>query len=434
MPGGARLVDGDGATIVSYANGPANTLDDGPVINVADFQSVGDLAGDGSPDVVKGGLTLNGAANLFAVNQNLPFSHVEQAWDPATGQALAGYPRATDDFQLLSQASIARVGDGSGRQALVGTGLYNLHAYGPAGLEPDGWPKFTGGWQQATPAVGDADADGDLDVTTLTREGWSFLWSTGVDACTDSNTEWWTFHHDERSTANYGADGRPPGTARGLGATRNADGSVTLAWTAPGDDWLCGAAERFRGTVASGPIDDPGDGREVADAEATAAASGGESLTLGAAEIGDATHAAVQYRDEAGNWGLLRSVALRPANGAEPPLGGGGAGGGGPGGGAGPGAAACANRIVGSAGKDRLNGTPLGDRIRGRGGRDRLRGRRGDDCLNGGRGADRVRAGRGDDRLRGGRGRDKLRCGPGEDVAFVSGRDRGRGCEEIRRR
>ncbi len=71
---------------------------------------------------------------------------------------------------------------------------------------------------QATPAVGDADGDGDLDVTTVTREGWSFLWDTaanpgdsdGIDACDDSNEEWWTFHHDEHSTNNYRGDGRPP--------------------------------------------------------------------------------------------------------------------------------------------------------------------------------------------------------------------------------
>ena len=110
---------------------------------------------------------------------------------------------------------------GPGAQALVGTGLYQLHAYGPGGLERAGWPKFTGGWMQATPAVGDADGDGDLDVTTVTREGWSFLWDTGVDACGGSNDEWWTFHHDEHSTNNYGIDGRPPGTPRGLSSARD---------------------------------------------------------------------------------------------------------------------------------------------------------------------------------------------------------------------
>ena len=131
---GPKLVDGDGSTIRTFQAAAANCPDQGEVVNLADYPSVGDLAGDGSPDVVKGGLTLNGVANLLAVNQNLPFCHVEQAWNAATGAALPGYPRATDDFQLLSQASIARVaGGGPQRQALVGTGLYQLHAYGPTG-------------------------------------------------------------------------------------------------------------------------------------------------------------------------------------------------------------------------------------------------------------------------------------------------------------
>ena len=91
--------------------------------------------------MIKGGLTVNGAANLLAVNQNLPFSHVVQAWDPQTGAAVPGYPRATDDFQLVSQPAIARVaGTGPARQALFGTGMYQLHAYGLGGLEPTSRP------------------------------------------------------------------------------------------------------------------------------------------------------------------------------------------------------------------------------------------------------------------------------------------------------
>ncbi|MGH2953291.1 MAG: S8 family serine peptidase [Solirubrobacterales bacterium] len=461
MPGGVRLVDGDGSTIVSYTNGVANTLDQGPVVNIADYQAVGDLAGLGDPSVVKGGTTLNFAANLLAPNQNLPFSHVEQAWDAQTGLALPGYPLATDDFQLLSQASIARVaGDGPGRQALVGTGLYNLHAYTATGGEAPGWPKFTGGWQQATPAVGDADGNGELEVTTLTREGWSFLWETGVDACDGSNDEWWTFHHDEHSTAAYGHDARPPGTASALSAERLTDGGAGFAWTAPGDDWLCGQADRYRLIVDDAPIDDPGDGTVAVEAGAAASAGETEQASLDAGELGGATHFGVLYRDEAGNWGLVRSAPI-PAGGGDPGPGpgpggpGGPAGGGGPGGAPGGGQGRCSNRVLGSRGPDRLVGTPGSDLIKGRGGRDRISGRAGDDCLSGGAGADVIRGGSGDDVLRGGRGRDLLRggpgddvihaarggrdrvvCGPGDDIAFANpSKDRvSRSCERVRRR
>jgi hypothetical protein len=431
MPGGARLVDGNGTTLSSYQNGAANSPDQGPVINLADYPSVGDILGTGKPAVVKGGLTTNGAANLLAVNQNLPFSHVEQAWDPTTGAALPGFPRATDDFQLLSEASIARVGgSGPGRQALVGTGLYQLHAYGTGGLEPAGWPKFTGGWLQVTPPVGDVDGDGKLEVAVVTREGWSFLWNTGIPACGGSNDEWWTYHHDERSSANYGTDGRPPGTPRNLAVTSQA-GGVTLGLLAPGDDWLCGKARKLRVVVAGEPILHPRDGRIVKERPTGAAAGERETVQLTDQEVGGAKYAAVLYQDEAGNWGHLAAVQISQS--------GGGTGGGGlrPG--------PCANRQFGSKGADRIKGTRAGDRLIGRRGPDVLFGYRGADCLRGNGGRDRLRGGRGHDKLFGGIDQDKLfardgsrdlvNCGVGRhDLAVVDRRDRVRGCEAVRRR
>ncbi len=254
---GAKLVNGDGSTRSNYQTAAGNRVDEGPVLNLADYPSIGDLSGLGNPLVIKGGLTVNGAANLLAVNQNLPFNHVEQAWDPATGASVPGYPRATDDYQLVSQAAVARVaGGGPGTHALVGTGLYQLHAYDVAGLEAPGWPKFTGGWTQTTPAVGDADGDGDLDVNVTTREGWSFLWDTKVGACSGSNDEWQSFHHDEFGSANYGTDARPPGTPEGLAAKKRKRGAFGLAWNAPGDDWLCKKAERFEIRVSKERIDE----------------------------------------------------------------------------------------------------------------------------------------------------------------------------------
>jgi hypothetical protein len=245
--GQAKLVDGDGSVIRTYATGgqPGEYYDPSLVLNLADYPSIGDLAGSGDPSVIKGGMTLNGAVNLLAVNQNLQFNHVVQAWDPDDGQFLPRWPVPTDDFQLVTQPSIAKVGGGgNARQALVGTGLYQLHAYGENGSEPAGWPKFVGGWLFATPSVGDVDGNGKLDVTTLTREGWSFLWKTDVPACGGTNGEWWTFHHDEHSTANYGYDARPPAKPSKLKRRVRGD-DVVLKFRAPGDDLFCGKVERY---------------------------------------------------------------------------------------------------------------------------------------------------------------------------------------------
>ena len=129
--------------------------------------------GDGTPAVVKGGLTVNGAANLLAANQNLPFSHVEQAWDSDhRAPALPGYPRATDDFQLLSQArSRASPDPGPVARRSWAPGCTSFTPTARPGRRRPGWPKFTGGWIQPTPAVGDADGDGELDVTALHARG-----------------------------------------------------------------------------------------------------------------------------------------------------------------------------------------------------------------------------------------------------------------------
>ena len=341
-PGGARLVNGNGSSMREYEAGSTQGEDDGPVLNLADYASIGDILGTDTPAVMKGGLTVNGAANLLAVNQNLPFNHVEQGWTLAgppgnpSGAALPGYPVATDDFQLVSQASIARVaGTGPGRHVLVGTGMYQLHAYGTGGLDPEGWPKFTGGWLQSTPSVGDVDGDGDLDISALTREGWTFLWDTGdpgtpgdgVDACDGSNNEWWTYHHDEHGTNNYGHDGRPPGVASEalapndvgeINVAPDGSGGAQLSWNAPGDDWLCedlAVGDTFRVLKSNDPIDSPSDGTLVKEQAAGTAADPtspgeAENITLTPAEVGSADNFAIFYGDETGNWGRVAKGAL----------------------------------------------------------------------------------------------------------------------------
>jgi len=288
--GQAKLVDGDGSVIRTYETGGGDqSYDPALILNLADYPSIGDLSGSGTPSVIKGGMSLNGAVNLLAVNQNLQYNHVVQAWNPATGEFLSGYPRATDDFQLVTQPSIAKVGGGGkGRQALVGTGMYQLHAYGENGTEPDGWPKFVGGWLFATASVGDVDGNGKLDVTTLTREGWQFVWKTNVPACDGTNGEWWTFHHDEHSTANYGADGRPPAKpARVKHRDRARD--IVLSFRAPGDDMFCGKVSRYEVR---------GDGRRLKLAKPTLVEGGKrQTLTVEAMPV----KLTIRAYDEAGN-------------------------------------------------------------------------------------------------------------------------------------
>jgi hypothetical protein len=167
-------------------------------------------------------------------------------------------------------------------------------------VEGSGWPKFTGGWNFAVPAIGDVDGDGKLDVAAVTREGYGFLWKTDRPAC-GTNDEWWTSRHDEFGSGAYGTDSRPPGTPTGLTATRS-----TLTWKAPGGDWMCGSAKRYRVLVSSKPIVHPTDGTVLG----TFDASGGVGSSASQKLPAGAKYAAVLYQDAAGNWGHLASVRL----------------------------------------------------------------------------------------------------------------------------
>jgi Subtilase family/FG-GAP-like repeat len=201
------------STMLPAPFGPlSDTVDRTAALNLFEYPTLADLNGDGTLDIIKGGLTAAGAINLLLTGQNFPFNHVVQAWDSRTGAYLPAFPKATDDYMLLSQPAVADVGsilpgiaDGL-PEVIVGNGLYLLHAYNQLGIEPAGWPKLLGGWIFGTPAVGDLDGDGKVEVAASTREGYVFVFDTPGAAST--NNQWWTYHHDEWNSGNVTIDPR----------------------------------------------------------------------------------------------------------------------------------------------------------------------------------------------------------------------------------
>ena len=291
---------------VDYDSNPpgGEVVDHSKMINLFENPIAANIDGVPGPEIIKGGVTLNQVVNLgVAVGQNLPYNHVIQAWNAQTGAELPSFPQAVEDYQLLSSPAVADVSDSPGQEILVGTGLYYLRDFNVAGVEGTGFPKFTGGWLFATPAIGDVDGDGKLEITTMTREGNMFVWDTDSNAC-GTNDEWWTSRHDEWNTGAYGTDSRPPGTPTGLTATASGSG-VELQWTAPGDDWLCGTADKYRIITSNSPIEHPTDGTVVGDFTAGAAGST-ESRTVAS----PGRFLAVLYKDENGSWGHLASTSL----------------------------------------------------------------------------------------------------------------------------
>ncbi|MEA2457587.1 MAG: hypothetical protein QOC95_559, partial [Thermoleophilaceae bacterium] len=299
----------DGSRITTYDATPTTgeNVDKSRVLNLFENPIVANLDGKPGLEVIKGGLTLNQLVNLgIATGQNLPYNHVVQAWDVKTGAELPAFPQAVEDYQLLSSPAVADVSDAPGNEILVGTGMYYLRDINSTGVEGGGWPKFTGGWLFATPAVGDTDGDGKLEVTALTREGYSFQWDTNRPAC-GTNDEWWTARHDEWNTGAYGTDTRPPGTPRSFTVKRMARNNKALvSWLTPGDDWLCGHAKRYRLLASGKPIVHPRQGHSLGDFDAQGEGTR-ETRTLHTSR--KAMYFAVLYQDDAGNWGHLAPVA-----------------------------------------------------------------------------------------------------------------------------
>jgi hypothetical protein len=303
----ARHADGSAFTTYDPSPGTGEQVDRSKVLNLFENPIVANLDGTGGPEVIKGGLTLNQLLNIgVGTGQNLPYNHVVQAWDGATGTELPAFPQAVEDFQLLSSPAVADVSDAPGPEIIVGTGLYYLRNINASGTEGSGWPKFTGGWLLGVPAVGDADGDGKLDVVAYTREGWSFLWKTDRPAC-GGNDEWWTSHHDEWSTGAYGTDSRPPGTPGSFKASVGSS-SVELSWTAPGDDWSCGKAKEAVVLASDSPITSPADASVVARSPASAA---GSEVRTGMKRSSKQRYFAVAYVDDAGNWGHAAGLSTK---------------------------------------------------------------------------------------------------------------------------
>jgi hypothetical protein len=298
---------------------PSDSVDQSAMVDVLSYPAIADFDGDGDLDIIKGMVTAGGVADLLLVGQNVPFNHVIGAWDANTGTRLSSYPKATDDFVLLSHPVVADVGkpgaagapsDGL-NEIIVGTGLYLLHAYNPAGVEPAGWPKLTGGWLAQPAAIGDIDGDGLLEVAANTREGNVYVWDTDGAAC-GHNAEWWTYHHDEWNTGNYRSDTRAPDRVVTLAASSTAPLTVDASWLAPGDDGPCGQANSYEMAWSAWPNALTPANFDAANPVPTSsplAAGSAEAKTFSAPQ--NVIYLGLRARDEAGNPGRLSTVQVK---------------------------------------------------------------------------------------------------------------------------
>ncbi|RME56572.1 MAG: VCBS repeat-containing protein, partial [Deltaproteobacteria bacterium] len=161
-----------------------------------------DLDRDGDLDLVSATTGLRFGAKLLLNGIRFEHEHHVGAWDIRTKRPFPSFPRIVEDLPFFLNPAIADL-DGDGFPEIVaGSSGYLLHAWNVRGVEPAGWPKFTGGWLLGSPAVGDVDGDGRLEVVAVTMEGNLYLWDTPGPATTGA-VSWGGFHHDARNSGNF---------------------------------------------------------------------------------------------------------------------------------------------------------------------------------------------------------------------------------------
>ncbi|MDP3216284.1 MAG: S8 family serine peptidase [Deltaproteobacteria bacterium] len=165
--------------------------------------SFGDMTNDGVPDYVITGASLNLAINLAGGGRAFPIEHLAAAFNGRDGNSLPGFPRLIEDYTFFFNPSIADVGGDAYPEVIIGTGGYYLHAFDGCGREPETWPKFTGQWIIANPAVGDLRGMGQQQLVSGTRSGFLWAWTTPTQAATAS-VQWPTHRHDQANTGNWG--------------------------------------------------------------------------------------------------------------------------------------------------------------------------------------------------------------------------------------
>ena len=213
MGGFMLIIDGDGRardlamSSLSSGYGPKTDVDDSGSLPVINNPSIADIDGDGKLDIINGTAGLGLIAVASQGGKRSDFDHGVGAWDADSGFFHDGFPKKIADYQFFMNYAVADV-DGDGQaNVLSGDGGYFVWATAPDGRQAPGFPKWTQGWHITTPAVGDLNGDGLIDVVASTREGWLYAWATGGSVGGPAEAavpaiQWEGFHRDDQNTAN----------------------------------------------------------------------------------------------------------------------------------------------------------------------------------------------------------------------------------------
>ncbi len=232
------------------------------------------------------------------------------AWNPETSQFEAGFPAVDNDLSFITGETIGDItGEAPKQEVVAGTASLDLEAYGAGGAPASSaWPKLTGGWTVATPALGslgtvDTSSAAKKVIVSITREGELIVYSTPAAACSPSS--WPNFHHDIANSGDYTRDAIPPGVPLGASVSGS-----TLSWTAPGNDTMCGTATRYEVVTSKTKITPASfaSATPLPGAPAPAAAGTTQTYTL---PSGAQHYVAIRAVDGEGNLGLPAVVTYK---------------------------------------------------------------------------------------------------------------------------
>ena len=181
--------------------GDLSDVTDESTLTLVNHGAFGYLDDSGEMSYVKGAAGFRFGLAFAEGGIREEFDHQLGGWNVATGKPIAGFPRIMEDWQFFHSPAIVDLNDDGHPEVVNGSGGYLLRAFNYAGEELEGWPKHTGGWLVASPAVGDFDGDGNYDVAVSTRLGYLFVWKTTGPV--EGAMEWSGFGHDNQNTFNY---------------------------------------------------------------------------------------------------------------------------------------------------------------------------------------------------------------------------------------
>ncbi|MFN8051125.1 MAG: VCBS repeat-containing protein [Acidimicrobiales bacterium] len=180
----------------------ANSRDGGLVVSAFGGPAVGDLTGDGLPDVASPTVGIAQAADQLLPGRQ-PGDTQLMAWDPRTRAPLNGFPHKTRDLGFFVTPALVDV-DGDGRPEVVaGHGVDLVDATNSDGVDAPGWPKLSGGWTVGTPGFGNLDGDGTAEMAIARRDGVLMIWHTRAPVATLGTLGGWSrFGRDGRNSGN----------------------------------------------------------------------------------------------------------------------------------------------------------------------------------------------------------------------------------------